>query len=251
MFISDIKNAICNKRMLVSILAALLCLIVGGAEVLFGYNAGVDFTYMFLTSVSCGTSSLLALIYPVFSCIPYSYVYEVERSSGYILYKRLKIKKIKYVVSKLLACSLSGGIAISLPVAIYLAICITYKGTALVNGGLSYIVHGGDLYQRYPVQYCLGYILNAFWCGMIFSLMGMAISVFIRNKYLIVFLPLVIYILLNIVFSNTLINLNPTLWWDINLYAESNVIYVKLIKLFVMVLMAVIYLLGVIKDEKE
>lgn len=252
MFIYDIKNAICNKKMVWSILLGFLCLMVGGAEILFSnYNEGIDFSYLFLFSFSCGASSLLALIYPVFACMPYSDIYEVERSSGYILYKRMKIRKWRYILSKLSACALSGGIAVSLPVAVYLMICIKMRGTNLVNGGMQYITHGISFYQQYPVQYCLGYVWNAFWCGMIFSLMGLAVSVFLKNRYLIIFFPLVIYIFLNILFSGTFINLNPTLWWDINLYAESSIGCVIFIKIFTMLIFSGIFLLGVIKDENE
>ncbi len=65
MLIYEIKNAVCSKRMLLSQAFVFLCFLVGGADILFRYSEGIDFTYIFFHSISCGASSLVALIYPV------------------------------------------------------------------------------------------------------------------------------------------------------------------------------------------
>lgn len=123
--------------------------------------------------------------------------------------------------------------------------------TNLVDEGMQYVTHNINFYQHAPVLYCLGYVGNAFICGMIFSIMGLAISVFIKNRYLIIFLPLVIYIVLNILFSDMMINLNPILWWDINLINESNSVFVTGVKFFVLIIVSIIFAIGVILDDKE
>lgn len=251
MLIYEIKNAVCSKRMLLSQAFVFLCFLVGGADILFRYSEGIDFTYIFFHSISCGASSLVALIYPVFACMPYSGRYETERGSGYLLFQRMKMRRSRYILSKLLTCSVSGGLAVSLPLAVFLMICVKMKGTVLINGGIQYIVHGTGFYQQHPVLYCLGYVGNAFWCGMIFSLMGMALSMFFRNQYLILFLPLILYIFLNILFSGIFINLNPTLWWDINLYAESDPLLVMVVKAAAVLLSSLIIIVGVVKNDKE
>lgn len=251
MFIYDLKNAIFNKKMGLSLALVLVCLFVGGAEVLFNNSEGIDFSYVFLFSLSCGTSSVLALIYPVLACIPYSDIYSIEKSSGYLLYKRLKKEKSRYILSKWISCGVSGGLVISVPVALYFIICLLSKGTNLVDGGMQYVTHNISFYQHSPVLYCFGYVGNAFLCGMIFSIMGLAISVFIKNKYLIIFLPLVIYIVLNILLSNMMINLNPILWWDINLINESNSVFVMVVKFSMLLIESIIFAIGVIYDDKK
>lgn len=251
MLIYDMKNAIFNKKMILALALVLVCLFVGGAEVLFNNSEGIDFSYLFLFSLSCGTSSVLALIYPVLACIPYSDTYSVEKSSGYLFYKRVKKEKSRYILSKWLSCGVSGGLVISVPVAMYLVICLLSKGTNLVDEGMQYVTHNINFYQHAPVLYCFGYVGNAFICGMIFSIMGLAISVFIKNRYLIIFLPLVIYIVLNILFSDMMINLNPILWWDINLINESNSVFVTGVKFFVLIIVSIIFAIGVILDDKE
>lgn len=251
MFVYDLKNAIFNRKMILAIALVLACLFVGGAEVLFSNSEGIDFSYLFLFSLSCGTSSVLALIYPVLACIPYSDTYSIEKSSGYLLYKSVKKEKSRYILSKWLSCGVSGGLVISVPVAIYFVICLLSKGTDLVNNGMQYITHNISFYQNAPVLYCFGYVGNAFVCGMIFSIMGLAISVFIKNRYLIIFLPLVIYIVLNILFSDMMINLNPILWWDINLINESNSVLVTGVKISVLIIASIIFAIGVICDDKK
>lgn len=247
----EIKNAICNKRMMLSIGLGFLCLILGGAELLFDHNENIDFSYLFLFSYSCGTSSLLALICPVFACIPYGDTYALERGSGYLLYKRTKVRRSTYIAGKLTAVALSGGVALSIPVACYLILCIYMRGTLLVDHGMQYISHGVQFYQKQPVLYCLTYIGNAFLCGVIFSLLGLAVSVFVKSRYVVLFLPLVLYILSNIVCSSQLFFLNPVLWWDCNLYNESNEVMILGVEFGALLLCSLVFSYGVVTNEKK
>lgn len=247
----EMKHAIFNKRMLISILLSFLCLIVGSADILFDHNSNIDFSYLFLFSYSCGTASLLALIYPVFACMPYGDTYAVERESGYLLYKQTKIHNVKYILIKLLSSSISGGLALSIPVACYLILCIFSRGPMLTDYGMEYISHKVQFYHSQPVLYCAGFIGNAFLCGVIFSLLALALSVFIKSRYLVLFLPLVLYILCNILCSSHLFYLNPVLWWDCNLYSESNELVVLGIELGALLLFSIIFSYGVIRNAKE
>lgn len=251
MLIYELKQAIISKRMVISVILCFLCLVVGGSEILFGPQENIDFSYLFLFSYSCGTSSLLALIFPVFASFPYGDTYALERGSGYLLYKRAKVKKTKYILIKLFVGAFSGGVALSVPVACYLLLCIFIRGTGLINNGIEYVSHMVEFYHRQPVLYCMGYVGSAFLCGAVFALLGLAISVFVKNCYVVIFLPLVLYILCNIICSSQLYWLNPVLWWDCNLYAESNQYVTILIELTALLLFSLIFSCGVVKNAKE
>lgn len=247
---NTIKNAILNKNMIIALLASFICLFIGGFEPLFLYNNS-DFAYTFFTSLCCGTSSILALLFPIIACLPYSSSYAEEYNSGFTNYIYLKVSKTKYVFTKILACGISGGIAISFPVLVFFVICILLKGTTLSGYGIAnWITHEKQLFVNLPVLYCLGYILNSFLCGFIMALGGLTTSIYAKNKYLIHVIPFLIYIFGAMSMANICIDLNPVTLFDINSYKEATLLNTTIYKISLLIFTGVLFIRGVKIYEK-
>jgi ABC-type transport system involved in multi-copper enzyme maturation permease subunit len=246
----EIKKSIGNSKMLIAILASFMCLLIGGFEAIFLYGNDVDYSYTFFFGYSSGTSSIMILIFPIFVCLPYANSYLEENKTGYILYKFVKISKSKYIFSKIVATALSGGLTMFIPTLAYLFLCIILKGSHLVDGGFSDITHGLGFFQNYPMLYCFLYVINSFICGVLFSLLGLSISTFIKNVYLSTLMPFALYIFCNIIFSNGItINLNPTLLYDINMFEESTFTFNSMYKFAFLFITIFIFTIGVYKNE--
>lgn len=246
----EIKRGCFNKGMLLSICLTLICLIAGGYEPLFLYGNTVDFTYTYYFARSCGTASILSLVYPLIACIPYANTFWEEKQSGYLNYNRIKIKPNTYKLSKIISCIVSGGISIALPTLVYFIICLMLKGTETNNSLDGYITHSVKFYMVHPILYCLTSAFNTFICGAIFALIGLAISTIVKNKYLVSLLPFCIFIFMCIFFAEINLHLNPILLFDINSYAESKYFYVFLYKLIIMLISFIIFWNGAFRDEE-
>ncbi len=246
----NIKRAIMNKNMLISLLATFLCLLIGGYEPVFLYGKNVDFTYTFYYALSCGTISILPLAFPIISSLPYASSYSTEYNTGFFKYYLLKTQKKYYIISKIISCGISGGFAVAFPTLLFLLLCIALKGPEITGEFQDYIAHGLDFYLNAPFYYCLASVLNLFICGALFALIGLAVSVIIKNTYLVNILPFCFYIFMAMFFANININLNPVILFDINSYAESKFIYVIVYKLILLLSSIAVFTIGVYKNEE-
>lgn len=243
---NNLKRGIINRDMLISLIASVICLVIGGYESLIIYKQN-SYVNAFFSSLTNGTSSIMALVFPIIACIPYAASYAEEKVSGYLNYVIIKVNKKKYIRTKILSCALSGGLAVGVPALVFLIACIWCKGTQLssTQSEYYYITHAVGLFDRSPIFYCLLYVLNFFLCGAIFALIGLAVSVYINNKYLIHIIPFAIYILLAMLMANININLNPVTLYDINSYSESSLVFNSIYKIVIMIVPMYIFAHGV------
>lgn len=220
--------------MLLALSIAFVCLLIGGYEPLFLYS-DTDFAYVFFNSVCAGTSCILALIYPMIATLPYAASYSEAKRTGYINYEYMKVRKCKYVVTKILTVGISGGIAIAVPVFSILIVSLISKGPSIDNSTIiSYISHGKELFIQSPIYYCLLYVVNSFICGFILAVLGLTISTYTTSKFLVNIVPFGIFIFGSMFFANININLNPITLLDINSYNESNVLFSNVYKIILL-----------------
>lgn len=205
---ADIKYAIFNRRMFIAMIIGFLCLFFAGSEFLWTENSKIDFVYTFFMAMSSGSTAVISLIYPILSCMPYADNYLLEETTGYYLYKKIKVSLTRYSITKIIATAISGGISICIPVCLYFLVCLSFRGNGVSSERFAYITWNVNFFEKYPLVYCGVYIVNSFVCGAIFSLLGLMLSAFIKNRYLVVILPVIIYIFFNILCSNTFFKFN-------------------------------------------
>jgi len=236
LFSNDLKRAILNKKMLFSLVISFICLIVGSYESLFLYS-NTDFADTYFNAICTGTSCIFALLYPLLACVPYADIYSEEYKTGYTNYVFMKVSKKRYILSKVLSCGIGGGVAVSLPTVVFLIISVIKNGTSIVDSTIvTYITHGQDFFINSPILYCVLYSVNSFICGFIFSVLGLVVSTYTQNKYLIMLIPFAFFIFSAMFFANSFIDLNPITLLDINSYEETNIVFNAIYKIAVLMI---------------
>jgi hypothetical protein len=154
-----------------------------------------------------GLGGLLPFFAPLIAVLPFTVSFITDRSSGYITFILSRTSFRKYITSKFLANLLAGGISIALPLLLgYGVINIFYlrgltplpvsASEGWINPSLAWAEGRGPfgyLYRTKPDLYIFSLIGIAFLWGATYATLGMALSLFIRNKYSMLATPFVLY----------------------------------------------------------
>lgn len=190
MVLQEVKRAVCSKQMLTAYLLGLVTLIIGAWDFIAGGTHSGTYLEKYLIALAYGTSSLMSVLFPVISAIPFAIAYRNEADSGFYYLYILKMGKLRYRSSKIAAVFISGFLAI-------FAACFTwYMFTFLVlgNGNSEFpllygIFFAEKLYSNCPYIYGLIYTVNAGVQGGVFAVLGLGFSAVIKNKYIAMLLP--------------------------------------------------------------
>lgn len=130
---------------------------------------------------------LFYFLLPLLSCFPYSWSYSEEKN-GYIINQIVKSKKSDYYVAKYIACFISGGLVILIPLIVNF--CIVAMCVPARVPEVSYNIYNGvfsgnlfsELYYTMPFVYVLFFMILNFIFGGLFSCMGFTIGMFLKKK---------------------------------------------------------------------
>lgn len=190
MILQEIKRAVFSKQMLIAYLFGLLTLIIGGWDFIAkGISSG---TYLekYLISLAYGTSSLMAVLFPIISSIPFVMAYRNEVDSGFYDLYILKMGKAEYRNTKIISVFFSGFAAIFLACLTWYLITFFILGNGNTEFPMLYgVLFAEKLYVRAPFFYGLIYTFNAGLQGGVFALLGLGFSAVVKNKYIAVLLP--------------------------------------------------------------
>ncbi len=145
-------------------------------------------------------------IIPLLCALPFAASYSIERKKGYVKNEFIRQGKINYIVKKIVATFISGGIAGSMPAVISFLWIFTYRpyiaptpASGEVAGSNTTI---GMLYFTHPfVYYGLFFISMFAICGC-FALIALLISDFTVNVLTVLISPMFIDVVLSAVLSN-------------------------------------------------
>lgn len=161
------------------------------------FYSQTELDYLYLLTLPSSLSGLapFAVLIPV---IPYATSFSDEYNSGFFRLALIRSKKNKYCFSKVLSTFLSGGIAMFIPFLLItlLIIAVGVPTTQAVSFSEDYYID--TIWSQYMYSYggswvLLGRLILAFLFGAVWSLVGLAISVIISNRYIILLGPFVIY----------------------------------------------------------
>jgi len=248
---NEFFRAFCNRKTISAFSLSFLCLLIGAYEPLKYSSKLYDFADTFIMAQTTGVASLIALLFPLICSLPYSTSHITECESGYINYIFTKTERKLYIKTKLIVNGLVGGFVISIPCFIIFIIIIMFKGLNLSVDSGSVINFYKDFYLSYPILYVLFLILNSFICGFIFANLGLGISAFIKNKYIVAVLPFCYYIFSAIVLSNFSIYFNAVTLFDIHQYAEQSRIGIYIYDFILLIIGVMLFSLGVQKIEHK
>lgn len=190
------------KFWLTTICFVLLMLLDTLPELYAGCVVGVNGKRVFSTDIismslntANGTSYLFWLRFCLF-VIPYGCCFYEEYSQRAAKYRVARSSCVSYGVSKLLTCTILTSLSIWLAEAVY-AVVMLLQGVKLI---LPSIGDGDPNYYLYRLIAEGNYIgfwllLSIFKCfaGVFFSAMTLALSTFIKNKYILIAMPLTVF----------------------------------------------------------
>lgn len=154
-------------------------------------------------------SSLYFFIFPLAAAIPYGLSLYQERRSGYMAQMILRETRGKYLREKFIAVFLSGGLVITVPVILNIMLVALYfpAYTPDLNLDIYYAVQpfsfGSRLFYEIPWLYLCVRVALIFWYGGVAASISMAATFFTRNRFVILFSPILFFLLLN--YSYTLV----------------------------------------------
>ncbi len=149
---------------------------------------------------------VLPALAPLIAVLPFGDSLITDRSSGYISFILSRTSFRKYITSKFFANLLAGGISLSIPLLImYGVINIFYlrgfgpvptPGEAWVGGRIPYAALPGPMgnfYRVKPDLYVSFLIGLSFIFGAVYASLGLALSLFLHNRYVALATPFILY----------------------------------------------------------
>lgn len=221
------------------------------------YTEGASYFSPFVKWISVDSfstfGSLFFMIFSVLASIPYSDSYWIDKSSGFVKNIYTKVKKTDYFLSKYITNFIIGGIAVIIPLLVNLY--LLFMILPAVNPSIFDVSLGmkemfSNLYYYHPYLYILFYIFISFMFGGVFASIGLATSLFCKNRLLVVTIPTLVYFSMFIFEIACLPQFVPFKFLAANQPVYGiNIVSISIIFLILFVMSMIAYIIGVKKDE--
>lgn len=199
-FGKSLKNAVFSVNFLVSLTVGLFLLISPIFQQLASYlkyGGRLQWIYFFDLTMMSGSFSIFA---PLLAAFPYTARFCEEYESGYIKSILLRERPARYLLTKFSANGIAGGLALAVPLALFIVfllfIGVPYRAEDVPEGFVT--IYNQTIFQNTQflwggIAVLLIFLLLAFLSGAVWANVGLCLSIFVRNKYLAVGFPLVLY----------------------------------------------------------
>lgn len=148
---------------------------------------------LFLVSFIVGTALNLAA--PLLAVSLYSQKLYEDIDYGNIKYIVNRIPIKKYISQRILSTSIAGGVSIAIPMLIAMIVYCIYNpnpSATILTAADNFLK---PVYYQSKLAYCLLFIINSFLFGAVYSYFSMSISTVVRNKYIAMSIPIIIYLI--------------------------------------------------------
>ncbi|CEK36221.1 membrane-spanning protein,ABC-type transport system involved in multi-copper enzyme maturation, permease component,ABC-2 family transporter protein [[Clostridium] sordellii] len=256
----DFKRAIYNKQFIIITLIGILISMLHLWENVFQYadNYSADaYVSPFTRWMSNDCFNVYSIIFfialPVLATVPYSDSYWIDKNSGFIKNLLTRVKKSDYFISKYITSFIIGGISVIIPLIfnLYILFMTLPSVNPTIFSKLEPIRNMiQNWYYFHPYMYILAYLFMTFMFGGVYASIGLAVSTFCKNKFFVMAIPTLAYILmfiLDIIDCSQLIPVKFLTAGQINLHINMTSIIVIFIILFIISL--ILYWVGVNKNE--
>lgn len=144
------------------------------------------------------------LFAPVIAAAPCSATFYNDFGSGYCKFILPRTSRIKYLLSKIFTCGVTGGLAVFLPNFILFIYLFAFgKPHSSDMNILQGSTLGAIEYTNNGLNVMIILLLLSFLFGFAWSLIGLAVSAFIPNKYVALVAPFLTYFALSTTLSLT------------------------------------------------
>jgi hypothetical protein len=189
---SDIKRALTSRGFFISMLGVVLVIYLASLEsiikitqstdpLMYGYHAQFIFDAL--------QTDAMTLALPILCALPYTAAFIDDIKSGYIKLHLHRSGVGQYIRAKLIACALSGGLAL------LLGILISYGISALVFTPMEMALTKDEIAQPYFAQLLLK-AATLFFSGTFWSLTGFTFAAATQSKYMAYASPFILYYVL-------------------------------------------------------
>lgn len=161
-----------------------------------------NFIFFNLNSVS----NVMILIFPILSAMSYSDSYLEDVNSGFVNYIYTRYSKQKYLICKFGSNFIISGLGIAIPLIINFIILILTVPSIQPNPilGKYTILCGGlasPLFYTHPILYILLWVLIYFMYAGAFASIALGISIAIKNRFVVLFVPFLLCNVIGIVLN--------------------------------------------------
>ncbi len=151
-----------------------------------------------------GEGSTFNMLMVMVCVLPYSTSFCSDWNSQNIRSCVIRTGCVKYCLSKVISCALSSGCAMMLGMVLFLISLLPRLPLVSVRAtNYEYFatrtLAGEFLLQNQYIKYFLVYILLGFLTGALWSIVGLFISAYVPNKFVIICGPFIIYYFLNLI----------------------------------------------------
>lgn len=148
----------------------------------------------------------LMIFAPLIAALPFSASYLFDRQTQYVHHILLRTSFWRYISTKAIVNALAGGLALALPfIGIFaFAYFFYFRGIPPLESSAIRLADGpwgpfSELYRSTPSLYLLTLFIRTFIFGAIYATVGLAISTITDNRYLVIVLPFVLYLLIEFI----------------------------------------------------
>ena len=223
--IEEIKRALISRGTLITVIISIVVFFVGMLELIgWALNGNASLLYVFLSGYNSGTANFLVLIFPLIACLPFSASYVSDSKSGLNKYIFFRMSKSKYMAIKLLLNGLVGGFVLFIgPFVgfIFLLIIKIFTGIPLIKEQMETVEFFQSIGVNSPTIMVIIILFTLFFCGFILATLALGVSTIIRNVYLTVLFPFVLYIVSATVLNKIHPFINVQGLYDVNFFGMS------------------------------
>lgn len=155
---------------------------------------------IFINGIGKGLIPIVIILAPLIVGYLFSqkFTYDLNTGFGNIIITRKNFKN--YFLTITIKTFVKSFIVIFCSEIIFLILCLLMFGSAIPNIDYSRVEDAiKDLYYNIPLLYCFIHICKQAVYISILSIIGMSISIFTRNRFIVSLSPFCIYLLLNII----------------------------------------------------
>lgn len=257
----ELRNALTGPKFIIAVLAMFVCFMGFSLPTWINAVAVGDAIYESAFSMSFAPIFFggAILLIPFCAALPYATSQVDEIRSGFLFFKAIRGSTKKYALNKIVITALSGALAMFLANALHSIVWNLVCGPFDINNPNTQVWFSADTvyetlkYTPYAIgAYChaaLGFFLT----GAVWALIGLAVSVWIPDMLLSVSIPVVLYYfwtyqilyqLFGIAVLQPAALYNDGQYWG--MYGQA-----ILLNVFIMLLSAVIYYLGLKRRLKN
>jgi len=208
---SNIVQALGGKGFLIGFLAVACLLFLSSVEgVLSAFRSEtlLNNGYHAEFVMNALSSDAMTLVLPIVAALPYTVSFVEDIKSGFVKAYLPRTTTNGYILGKLSACAISGGLALAL------GVLTAYGISALLFTPMEAVLVEGAEAPKYFAE-LMGKVLLFFLSGALWSLTGLLFATLIGSRYMAYASPFVIYYVLIILYEryfDTLYVLYPKEW---------------------------------------